>query len=68
MNTNKFFGLYNCTFCKKNIKLADSIVKCKCGNIFCSKHRQPHNHNCIYDYKKDRVILQKIQGDKIIKI
>lgn len=34
-----------------NCKLGFVKIQCRCGDYFCSKHRQ--NHNCTYDYKKN---------------
>ena len=47
--------------------------KCKCENVFCSKHRLAINHNCTYDHKKEyRTKLQKenrrLTPKKFVKI
>jgi hypothetical protein len=34
-----------------NIKLALTSIQCKCEKKFCSKHRYPEDHMCVYDYK-----------------
>lgn len=39
-----------------NCKLGFVKIQCRCGDYFCSKHRQ--NHNCTYDYKKNSKINQ----------
>lgn len=51
----------NCFVCKKKLTLVEqSIGNCKCGHIFCNKHRRittPEDkqlgnyHICSYDYK-----------------
>lgn len=38
-----------CFECNKNLGLV--FIRCKCSNIFCSKHRYPENHICSYNYK-----------------
>ena len=46
---------------------------CKCGYIYCSKHRHVEDHNCDYDYFKEAQALLKknnpvIAFDKVSKI
>ena len=62
-----------CNSCEKKLKLTEEIVgKCKCNNIFCSKHRE--EHNCSFDYKKEnaenltKTVLIKIPENKMQKI
>ena len=46
-----------CAFekCKRKIQPADELIgTCKCGNIYCSKHRMPEMHDCQYVYKMDK--------------
>ena len=47
-----------CNFC--NSKLGIISYTCKCGKVFCSKHLNPHSHNCAYDYKNEK----KLQLEK----
>tara|TARA_Y100000996_G_C22416523_1_gene599550 strand:+ start:73 stop:267 length:195 start_codon:yes stop_codon:yes gene_type:complete len=47
-----------CHICKKKLKLTD--MKCRCGYKFCSSHRLPEQHNCTYDFKKERVDPKKM--------
>jgi len=45
MSSNK------CGKCSKKVSILDSTIsKCKCGNIFCMKHRL--DHDCAFDYKE----------------
>ena len=37
-----------------NAKLNMIVYSCKCGQIFCHKHLNPHSHNCPYDYKEEK--------------
>ena len=51
-----FFFLLSCEcpfllFCKLN--LTQSMIKCKCGYSFCSKHRSSWKHECAFDFKKE---------------
>lgn len=44
-----------CYMCKKKINLIN--FKCKCGNIYCSKHRHFDDHSCMYsDIDKSKLI------------
>lgn len=60
-----------CTKCSKNISLLK--FSCKCGNDFCLKCRQPHDHNCIFDFHKENQSklsqsLPKVIADQVPKI
>lgn len=52
--------------CNKKLKLYD--MECRCNHKFCSTHRLPEDHACSYDYKKDKIKLEKVVADKVIKI
>jgi len=39
-----------CEQCKKKVPL--SAIKCRCGFVFCGKHRYPEQHTCSFDYKE----------------
>lgn len=41
-----------CNHCK--CKLGLIIFTCKCGQILCQTHLNPHNHNCSFDYVKEK--------------
>ena len=60
-----------CIICNKKLSLTDQ--KCRCGIIFCSRHRLPEQHNCTYDFKTEKMDQNKcgLGGGafkKIIKI
>ena len=46
-----------CYFCKSKIRILG--FDCRCGKHFCSKHRLPETHNCIFDHKTKEVNLLK---------
>ena len=57
----------------KSMKLKLSDYKCKCNKIYCTSHRYPETHACIYDYKSEgsKILeknLIKVNGNKIEKI
>ena len=56
-----------CSFCNIRIKTFANI-KCRCGLSFCPSHLLPEYHKCTYDYKKDKLKLEKVVADKVIKI
>jgi predicted nucleic acid binding AN1-type Zn finger protein len=57
----------HCDFCKQKLKIVN--FKCsKCESTFCTKCRLPELHECNFDYKSEKVQLQKVIGDKIQKI
>ena len=58
--------------CNKKLRLTEGLV-CKCGFLFCMKHRYSNEHNCTFDYTKEHQDLlsknnPKIIGSKIVKI
>lgn len=64
-NTNR------CYFdeCNKKLTLVETLGKCKCGNVYCTKHRHSTNHKCTYDYKQDNNhIIYKAEPKKLNKI
>ncbi|KAJ9139966.1 hypothetical protein P3X46_030657 [Hevea brasiliensis] len=38
-----------CSTCNKRVGLTG--FECRCGNLFCGKHRYPEEHSCGFDYK-----------------
>ncbi|KAL0913525.1 hypothetical protein M5K25_016990 [Dendrobium thyrsiflorum] len=60
-----------CSTCRKRIAL--SGFRCRCGDLFCSRHRYSDTHDCSFDYKAaGREEISKanplIRAAKIIKI
>ena len=41
-----------CKVCRKKVGMFG--FTCKCGELFCGKHRYASQHECTYDYRKDR--------------
>lgn len=49
----------SCLSCKKRLGLTLGF-QCRCGGVFCGKHRYAEEHSCQADYKKDeRDLLAK---------
>ncbi|KAG0504052.1 hypothetical protein HPP92_004124 [Vanilla planifolia] len=60
-----------CLSCRKRVGLTG--FRCRCGDLFCSRHRYSDTHDCSYDYKAaGREEISKanpvIRAAKIIKI
>tara|TARA_Y100001970_G_C14060918_1_gene764107 strand:+ start:640 stop:852 length:213 start_codon:yes stop_codon:yes gene_type:complete len=51
-----------CEFCNKKKLL---LTTCKCGKLFCIEHSNSFNHNCSYDYKKEKILHDTIEFQKI---
>ena len=60
----------NLKCCKKKLKLTD--LECRCGFIFCSKHRLPELHICTQNLKeknREKYLKNvKLGGGEVIKI
>ena len=60
----------NLRCCKKKLKLTD--LECRCGYIFCSKHRLPELHFCCQNLKeknREKYLKNvKLGGGEVIKI
>ena len=60
-----------CSSCRKKVGLTG--FRCRCGDLFCSRHRYSETHDCSFDYKAlGREEISKanpvIRAAKIIKI
>lgn len=56
--------MVKCQICKKRInKLYIDLHKCKCDNLYCSKHR--NIHPCSYNYRQE---MQEILSKRLVKI
>ncbi|PKA52428.1 Zinc finger AN1 domain-containing stress-associated protein 15 [Apostasia shenzhenica] len=60
-----------CFSCRKRVGLTG--FRCRCGELFCSRHRYSETHDCSFDYKAaGREEISKanpvIRAAKIIKI
>jgi len=53
MNTSYKQSTKRCNFidCRKKLKLTD--ITCKCKYTFCSFHRYPEEHCCLFNYRED---------------
>lgn len=41
----------NCGQCNRRISLAESIMRCRCQQVFCERHRPPEQHGCTFDWQ-----------------
>jgi len=51
-----------CFHCNKKSMI---VTMCKCERYFCLKHNQPEIHNCSYDFKLNKIMLDPIKFKKI---
>lgn len=51
-----------CAYLGCNKKIKHCMGSCKCNMNFCTKHRLPHQHRCIVDYKTDKLEFIKNNG------
>lgn len=57
-----------CKICLKKI-ISGMSFKCRCGiDELCINCLKETNHSCNYDFKKDKILLEKISSNKIVKI
>ena len=66
---NKKPSKLRCSFegCNKKLTMLNQY-KCRCGFTFCNKHKLPELHSCNYDFKNDKIKLEKVVAEKINKI
>jgi predicted nucleic acid binding AN1-type Zn finger protein len=38
-----------CSSCRKKVAF---VIKCKCERVVCIAHRDPEDHECTFDYRK----------------
>lgn len=60
-----------CSSCRRRVGLTD--FRCRCGELFCCRHRHSAAHDCSFDYKAAaREVISRanpaIRSAKIIKI
>lgn len=56
-----------CFFCNKKLKPVNFLCS-KCNSVFCLSCRLPETHKCDYDFKQDKIVLDKVVKDKVTKI
>ena len=53
-----------CVICNKKITFS---IGCRCGKIFCNKHRLPMDHNCNISIRELNMKEIEKKNPKIIK-
>lgn len=51
-----------CFHCNKKSMI---VTLCKCENYFCLKHKYPEEHNCSFDFKLNKIMLDPVQFKKV---
>lgn len=54
-----------CQLCNKKTLV---LHECKCGMMLCLKHLKHVEHDCQYDYHKDKVLAEKVDFKKLDEI
>jgi len=54
-----------CWRCKKKVGLLG--FPCKCGYIFCAKHRYNDRHSCTFDYREQQKISLEQKLEKVVE-
>lgn len=52
--------------CNKKLQLSEVELKCKCGSVFCKKHKFFLDHSCQFDYKNEKIPEHK-NRDKFLE-
>ncbi|KAG6518911.1 zinc finger AN1 domain-containing stress-associated protein 15-like [Zingiber officinale] len=66
-----FQSINRCSSCDKRVGLTG--FRCRCGDLFCARHRYSDTHDCSFDYKaagREQIAKANplIRAAKIIKI
>ncbi|CAD7923632.1 unnamed protein product [Amoebophrya sp. A120] len=56
-----------CWFCQKKIPLLAQAQKCRCGGVFCDKHRAAEKHECKFDYKGEQAYNLRTQNPQVYR-
>ncbi len=65
IENNKTIKKKRCFHCNKKSLY---VSMCKCGEVFCLNHNQPETHNCSFNYKLNKVMLEPILCQKVESI
>jgi hypothetical protein len=53
-----------CIVCKKKVLTESSV--CKCKDNYCGKHL--FSHDCSYVYKQNKILINKVISEKVVRI
>lgn len=56
----------SCSFCSKKLKITSNYT-CRCGNVFCVRHRFHDQHNCTFDYKTGAKAKLEAENPRVCK-
>lgn len=54
-----------CSECKRRLKITNNYG-CRCGNMYCIRHRFHDQHSCTFDYKAVAIAKLEAQNPKVI--
>jgi hypothetical protein len=55
-----------CFFCRRRLKITNNY-SCRCGHLFCVRHRFYDQHDCSYDYKTGALAKLKAENPKVVR-
>jgi hypothetical protein len=55
-----------CSFCSRRLKITNNY-SCRCGHLFCIRHRFHDQHGCSFDYKSEALAKLKAENPKIVR-
>lgn len=53
-----------CVECGRRLKITNNY-SCRCGNVYCIRHRFHDQHSCTFDYRRAAVAKLEAQNPKI---
>ena len=62
IETKKTIKKKRCFHCKKKSLY---VTLCKCGQSFCLSHNKPEIHNCSFNHKLNKIMLEPIMCQKV---
>jgi len=55
-----------CFWCKKKVPWTAEALLCKCGLLFCDKHRFPEDHRCTFNYREEYKAKLRRENPRVI--
>ncbi|XP_028783197.1 zinc finger A20 and AN1 domain-containing stress-associated protein 12-like [Neltuma alba] len=71
-SSDEFQEKKRCKSCNRKVGVTGGF-RCRCGDLFCGKHRYPEEHSCTVDYKQiGRQLIQKqnplCEADRLFRV
>jgi len=66
MEANDRDSTAKCSWCKKKVPWTAEGLVCKCGLIFCDKHRFPEDHRCTFNYHEEHKAKLRRENPRVV--